>query len=165
METPLNTLEDLFHEKIMLYQELVECLKQERALLIKTDMDALWEISAKKQSLVSEIEGVRRKILDTLPPCSIDHTMDVSTFSPATVLSVVSHEQRAQLRKAYLALVNLKAETRQRSLENKTLVEQSLEFLDELIGIIANTDGKPVYGNGGSLARGGHANLFLSREV
>ena len=165
METPLNTLEDLFHEKIMLYQELVECLKRERALLIKTDMDALWEISEKKQSLVSKIEGMRRRNLDTLPSYYVAHTMDVSTFSPATVLALVSHEERVQLRKAYLALVNLKAETRQRSLENKALVEQSLEFLDELIGIIANTDGKPVYGNGGALARGGHANVLLSREV
>ncbi len=38
METALNTLKDLFHEKIMLYQELVECLKQERELLIETNM-------------------------------------------------------------------------------------------------------------------------------
>jgi hypothetical protein len=45
-------------------------------------------------------------------------------------------------------------------------VEQRLDFLDELISIIAG-DGtsKSVYDNGGVVNQQGHANILLSREV
>jgi len=166
METTLNILEDFFHEKIMLYQELVESLQRERTLLIKTDMDQLWDISMKKQSLVSRIETVRSSILEALSEASFDHDMNVTSFSLATVLSLLPHGARDRLRTAYLSLMTLKTETRQRSQENKLFVEQSLDFLDELINIIANTDrAENVYDKSGSMNSNGPANMLLSSEV
>jgi len=166
METVLNNLENLFHEKIMLYQELVESLERERTLLMATDMDGLWSISEKKQDLVLRIEMVRRRILETLAEASIDYDMDQSTFSLSNVVALTPHSGRNRLRKAYLSIVNLKNETKQKSIENKKLVEQSLDFLDELISIIASTDTRKTgYNKRGGLNSGGPANLLLSREV
>lgn len=166
MKAPIKTLEDLFYEKIMLYQDLVECLKQEREFLIKTDMDALWEISDKKQSIVPRIEAVREKALAALSEASIDHGMYVSSFSLATVLSLIPPVERKRFKKAYLSLVRLKTETRQRSRENKQFIEQSLDFLDQLISIIANGHtAEPLYNGCGSLDSNGPANLLLTREV
>jgi len=166
METTLNILEDLFHEKIMLYQELVKSLQRERALLKETDMDQLWDISMKKQSLVSRIETVRSRILETLSEASFDHDMDVASFSLATVLSLLPPGARDRLRTVYLSLMTLKTETRQRSQENKLFVEQRLDFLDELINIIANTDrAENVYDKSGTINGNGPANMLLSSEV
>jgi flagellar biosynthesis/type III secretory pathway chaperone len=166
MKTLIQTLEDLFYEKLILYQELVECLKQERQFLIKTDMDALWEISDKKQSIVPRIERVREKMLATLSDASIDHGMDVSSFRLATVLSVIPYTDRGRFKKVYMSLVGLESETRQRSRENRLFVQQSLDFLDELIGIIANAHTpRPVYDGAGGLNKNGPTNLLLSREV
>jgi len=165
METKIQALEDLFYEKIMLYQELVECLEEERDYLVKTNMDALWEVSDRKQSLVLRIEAVREKMLATLTEASIRHQMD-GPFSLTTVLSLIPHGDRDRFRKPYLSLVKLKAETRQRSQENKRFVEKSLDFLDELIGILAKAGGSnDVYTNGGVSSKRSQANLLLHREV
>ncbi|MBW2600402.1 MAG: hypothetical protein JRD47_00510, partial [Deltaproteobacteria bacterium] len=60
----------------------------------------------------------------------------------------------------------LKTETRQLSRENKVFVEQSLDFLDELITVIAGSSSKKcLYDGGGSLNGKGHSSLLLYREV
>lgn len=166
MQTPIQTLEDLFYEKIMLYQELVDCLSQEKDFLIKTDIDALWEISDKKLAVVKRIESVRGKILSTLSDASIDHGMDVTSFSLTSLLSLIPREARSPFRKAHLSLVGLKAEIRQRSQENKVFVEQSLDFLDELIGILTNAGGtNDVYTKGRILPNKTQGPVLLHREV
>jgi len=166
MQTQIKMLENFFYDKILLYQELVEYLKKERDYLTKTDMDVLWEISAKKQDIVFRIETIREKILAALSELSVEHGMDVSSFSLAKVVSLIPSAQRVGLRKIYLTLVGLKTETRQLSRENKVFVEQSLDFLDELITVIAGSSGKKcLYDGGGSLNSKGHSNLLLYREV
>jgi len=166
METRFETMEKLFFEKIILYQELVEYLKKERNLLIKTDMDALWEISEKKQAVALRIEAVRKEMLETLSGGTIDHQMDGASFSLTTVLSLIPREERERFRKPYLSLVNLKAETRQRSQENKNFVEKSLDFLDELIGILASAGGSnDIYTDAGISSNKSHANILLHKEV
>lgn len=166
MQTSIQTLENLFHEKILLYQDLAECLKKERDVLINTDMDALWEIADEKQSVVSRIEAVRDKILSALSEAAIDHRMDAVSFDLARVYSLIPRMHGERIKKPYLSLVNLKGEIRRRSQENRVFIEECLSFLDELIGIIADT-GKQnaVYDNGRSSRHKGQANLLLHREV
>lgn len=167
MQTAIQTLEDLFYKKILLYQDLVACLKQERDALIRTDMDVLWKIADEKQSIVSRIATVREKILAALSEASIDHGMDVSSFSLADVLALIPMVHRTRFKKTYLSLVALKDEIHQRSRENRLFIEESLDFLDELIGVIvgAADKPKPVYNNGRSLTGKRHANLLLHKEV
>jgi flagellar biosynthesis/type III secretory pathway chaperone len=167
MDRQAEILRDLFYDKILLYRELVENLKEERGYLVKTDMDALWKISAKKQELVSAIETVRQKILSALSTMAIEHGMDVSSFSLSKVVREVSQDHRGMLRKPYLTLVSLKAQTRQLSAENKAFIEESLDFLDEVMGIISGCgvrDG--VYDGGGTVQtkKSGSHRLFC-REV
>jgi len=166
MQTSIQTLENLFYEKILLYQDLVECLKRERDCLTKTDIDGLWEIADQKQSAVSRIESVRGKILSVLSEAAIDHRMDAVSFDLARVYSLVPRMHAERIKKPYLSLVNLKGGIRRRSQENRLFIEECLNFLDELIGIIADT-GKQnaVYDNGRSSRHKGQANLLLHREV
>ena len=166
MQTAIQTLENLFHEKIMLYQDLVECLKKEHEVLTNTDMDRLWEIADEKQTIVARIESVRNKILTALPDVAIDRLTDDVSFDLARVYSVIPRMQRGRIKKPYFSLVSLKGEIQRRSRENKRFIEECLSFLDELIGIITDT-GKQgaVYDNGRCSRNKDHANLLLHREV
>jgi flagellar biosynthesis/type III secretory pathway chaperone len=166
MKTSIETLENLFYEKILLYQDLVECLKRERDCLTKTDIDGLWEIADQKQSAVSRIESVRGKILSVLSEAAIDHRMDAVSFDLACVYSLIPSMHAERIKTAYLSLVNLKGEIQRRSQENRLFIEEYLSFLDELIGIIAGT-GKQnaVYDNGRVSRKKDQANLLLHREV
>ena len=162
----MENLKNLFYEKIMLYRDLLECLKRERELLVRTDVDALWEVSDRKQAIGARIGAVRGEILKALAGAGIDHDMDSASFRLSTVLSLISSRERMGFKKPYMALVSLKNEIRQRSQENKLFIEQSLAFLDELITVIANTDkAAPLYDKGGCLNNKGHHHLLLHREV
>ncbi|NVM56563.1 MAG: flagellar export chaperone FlgN, partial [Desulfobacterales bacterium] len=132
MQRAMETLEGLFHEKILLHQDLVECLKRESDALIKTDMDALWEIADEKQSVVSRIEALREKILAALSEAAIDHRMDTLSFDLAHAYSLIPRAHRKGFKKAYFSLVSLKGEVRRRSRENRLFIEECLNFLDEL---------------------------------
>jgi flagellar biosynthesis/type III secretory pathway chaperone len=166
MQTQIQILKDLFYKKIMLYRDLVECLKRERHLLIKTDIDALWEISDHKQSIGARIAAVRAEMLQALSEAGIEHDMDASSFRLSMVLSLIPGRDRVQFKKAYMSLVSLEGEVRQRSRDNKLFIEQSLAFLDELVTIIANTNkAEPLYDGAGCLDSKGHKNLLLHREV
>lgn len=166
MQTSFQTLENLFHDKILLYQELVECLKKERDVLISADTDALWEIADSKQSVVSRVEAVRDEILSALSEAAIDHRMDVVSFDLARVYSLIPRIHRERFTKPQLSLVNLKGEIQRRSQENRFFIEECLSFLDDLIGIIADT-GKQnaAYDKGRSSKHKGQTNLLLHREV
>jgi flagellar biosynthesis/type III secretory pathway chaperone len=166
MQTGIQTLENLFYEKILLYQELVECLKKEHAVLINTDMDGLWEIADEKQSIVARIKALRIKILTALSEAAIDYRMDAVSFDLARVYSLIPSMHRERFRKPYLSLMGLKDDIQKRSQENRLFIEECLGFLDELIGIIADTGKQEtVYDNGRCSSKKNQANLLLHREV
>jgi hypothetical protein len=166
MQIAIQTLENLFHEKILLYQDLVECLKKERDVLTNTEIDGLWEIADEKQSIVARIETVRNKILTALSDVPIDRLGDGVSFDLARVYSLIPRRHRERIKKPYFSLVSLKGEVQRHSRENRQFIEECLSFLDELIGIITDT-GKQgaVYDNGRSSRNKDHANLLLHREV
>ena len=60
------TIETLFHEKILLYGDLLDVLEQEKKSITEIDIEGLWEISEKKQQIASKIEDIRKKIVHTL---------------------------------------------------------------------------------------------------
>ena len=166
MQRAIQTVENLFHEKILLYQDLVECLKEERDVLTNTDMDRLWQIAYEKQSIVARIQTLRSKILTALSDAAIDHHTDAVSFDLSHVYSLIPGMHRECIKKPYLSLVSLKGEIQRRSRENRLFIEECLNFLDELIGIIADT-GKQgaVYDNRRSSRSKDHANLLIHREV
>jgi len=165
MEISGSKLENLFHEKLFLYRDLLEILKKEREYILATDVDSLWWVSKKKQEIAEKIEGLRREVLAILAEGSIEHHMDDSSFQMSRILPFVPEEIGLGLKKLNLSLTALKSEIKNRVKENKHLVEECLEVLDELIGIIAGAGRKEsVYDNGRPAAKI-KTNLLLHKEV
>ena len=167
MDRQIETIRDLLYEKILFYREIVETLMEERSYLAKADVDALWEVSAKKQELVTSVEELRAKILEVLADMSIGHGMGVSSFSLSKLVLQIPSDQRSLIKKSHLTLVGLKAQTKQLSAENKVFIEESLEFLDEIIGVIAGpgSGDEDVYDGGGAMQARSRSNRLFCREV
>jgi len=159
------TIETQFHEKILLYRDLLDVLEQEKKSITEIDIESLWEISEKKQRIASKIENIRKKIVHTLKDSSPSPDVDEDRFELSRIMSVVPSEIAERLKKAHVTLVSLKNNIQVLLSENKRFVGEYLNVLDELIGIITDS-GKPnqVYGKdryAGRLA----APMFLHREV
>jgi len=146
METAL--IETLFHEKLMLYRELAETLKEEKKWIAHADVDALWRVSAKKHAAVAGIETVRTRILGTLSLAGVDHGMTLQHFSLSGVMSHLSIDQRKRLSGVHVALVTLEAEIRCISGDNKRHIESYLSMLDDLMTILTGSDQQPTVYSG-----------------
>lgn len=166
MDQSFGSLETLFFQKIMLYKDLVGCLEREREVLVRTDMEALWEIADEKQQIAVRIEAMQKKMTLALIEMKLADTT-VGVLDHARVYRLIPRVERERFRKSHLSLLNLKSDVRKRTEENRFFVEECLDFLDELIGIF--TKGGPYedsYGKQGRLPnRPGARNLLLHKEV
>jgi hypothetical protein len=163
META--SIETLFHEKLMLYRELVETLKEEKERIIHADVDALWRVSQKKQAIAGHIEDIRGRILDALTEQGIDHGMNGLNYQASRVMSLLPPSQRKQLTGVHFSLMALKEEINSISRDNKLYIESYLSMLDDLITILTGSGQLPsTYSNHRKASMAVEARI-LHREV
>ena len=157
----IQSLEKLFYKKIMLYNDLLHYFKKERESLINIDLDKLWGISKGKEEICSKIESMRQEIMVTIA----DPQIDKESFDLKQILDLIPRENRAKFQELYRTLINLKREVDVLRKENMTFIDDSLQFLDEMISIITGeTESKTMYNDKCHLSQSG-APILLSREA
>jgi len=142
----VQSLVSLFHKKIILTNDLLHCLKKERESLINIDLDSLWSISKEKEEICSKIESIREEIVSALDP-----RIDQRFLTSHQILELLPEEHKAEIE------VIRK--------ENMIFIDDSLQFLDEMMSILTGkTTSKILYNDKCHLSRSG-ANVLLSREA
>lgn len=156
----LQYLEEIFYKKILHYNDLRASFQREKAALIDLDMDVLWEVSREKEELCATIQGIRQELFSV---CSERGLGDVSNLGQ--VLDALPVENRAQFQALYHSISRLKGEIDAMRKENMSHVDNSLQFLDEIISVITGGDrGKPIYDDRSQLRKPANA-VLLSREA
>ena len=159
------SIETLFHEKLMLYRELVETLKEEKERIAHADVDALWRVSEKKQAIAGHIEDVRGRILDALTGMGIDHGMNGLNYQASRVMSLLPPYQKKQLAGVHFSLMALKEEINSISRDNKHYIESYLSMLDDLVAILTGSGHSPSTYSSHRKAVTASNPRFLHREV
>ena len=161
MEAPnIPLIEKLFYEKIMLYDDLLHCFKAETELLIRIDLDKLWKISKEKETICTRIAAARKEIISAADP-----EKDQESFDLNRIMDLMPREYKAEFQKLYLRLIKLKSEIEIFRKQNMIFIDDSLEFLDEMIAIITGNDrSQSVYNDKCHFSKSG-SYLLLSREV
>ena len=156
----IQSLENLIYEKIILYNDLLHCLKKERETLIKIDLDDLWQISKEKEDLCSRISGLRREIISIIDP-----EMDQKDYQLTRILGYIPSEKREKFQQSYVRLINLKMEIEAIRKENMILIDDSLQLLDEMVSVITgDNQGRMIYKRDGHIRKAGNQ-MLLRREV
>lgn len=156
----IQTIERLLHEKALRYADLVECFKKERACLVSLDMEPLWAVSEEKNRLCVQIEGLRSRI-------ALEGSAGegATVYDPQRILEAIPATQRGSMRNVLLHIATLKKEVEIMRQENQAFVDDSLEFLDEMISLLSGeADSRMLYNNR-SLLRRPESLVTLSREV
>ncbi|MBL7179795.1 MAG: flagellar protein FlgN [Pseudomonadota bacterium] len=158
--TEVGLIENLFYKKIMLYNDLLYYFKQERESLINIDLDKLWSISKEKEKICTQISATRHKIL-----AAVDLQEDEKSFNLSRIMNLIPRELRADFQKLYLRLIKLKSEIEFLRKENTAFIDDSLQFLDEMISIITGGDKSEIAYNHKCHFRKSSPYFLLSREV
>ena len=156
----IRSLDRLLHGKIILYNDLLHCFKEEKESLIAIDLDKLWSISKEKNEICSKISALRHEIVSQCNPGEAQ-----GPFILNEILALIPDDKRAPFQKLHLTLVKLRFEIEVLRKENTLFVDDSLRFLDEMISIITGETGSQImYDDRCHLSRSG-AKILLSREV
>lgn len=156
----IQTIEHLFHEKAVLYADLLECLKKERAHLTAMEFEPLWSISDEKHRLCAEIESRRARLASETAPAQGGGGYDVNR-----VLRSIPLQEQGSIRRALHRIAKLKSEVEIMRRENKAFIDESLDFLDEMISLLAGEGNRRLTYNGRSRLHRPEALMTLSREV
>jgi len=159
-DNTVQSLEKLFYQKIMLYDDLLSCFKREREFLMNIDMENLWTISKEKEELGLRVKSIRQEII------SISGLeADQEPFNVAYILDTIPYQKRPQFQRLHMAIIKLKDEIEALRKENINFIDDSLRFLDEMIAILTgNGQHKSIYNDKCRLDQSSH-NMLLSREV
>ena len=157
----IHSLERLFYRKIMLYNDLLHCFEKEREYLINIDLDRLWNISKEKEKICSRIASIREEIVSTI----FSPKIDPQSFDLNQILGLIPRDERAKFHELYRTLIKLKGEIELLRKENMSHINDSLQFLDEILSILTGeTKSEMMYNDKCHLSRSG-TNIFLSREA
>jgi len=159
-EDIIQSLETLTCEKILLYENLRDCLLEERECLIQVDLDRLWALSREKESLCRDIGAVRGRLM-----ASAGLEPGKTPFRFPKILDPIPERDRSRFHALYLRLMRSKAEIESLRKENMAFLDESLRFMDEIISIITGKQGEPAVYNRKCRLRERPAELLLRREV
>ena len=125
----VEKIDILFFQKIMLYDDLLRCFKQERDALIRIDLDSLWRISKDKEAICRKLIDIRKAIIDAI---------DFSNQKGADLnqlMALIPRPHKAHFVKPYLRLIELKKEIEELKNENMRHINDSLQFVEDVLSI------------------------------
>jgi hypothetical protein len=156
----IRLIEKLLFKKIMLYNDLLHCLKEERESLISIDLDKLWRISKEKEKTCADIESTKKEIIFAL---SLKE--DQKAFNLNRIMEFIPEKSKTEFQNLYLRILKIKGEIEVLRIQNMTFIDDSLNFMDEIISIITGEAESGIIYNDKCRFRKSGPNLFLNREV
>ena len=156
----IRLVEKLFFKKIMLYNDLLHYLKEERESLISIDLDKLWRISKEKEETCADIELTRQEIIS-----AVSSKEDQKYFNLNRIMEFIPGKFKQEFQKLYLRILKIKGEIEVLRIQNMTFIDDSLNFMDEIISIITGeAESRIIYNDKCRFSKSG-PNLFLNREI
>ena len=156
----VQSIEKLIYNKILLYDDLLHCFMEERDSLINLNLDNLWQISNEKEEICSRISSIRQEIISAINP-----GMDQKIFDLNQIPGLIPRESRPEFHNSFQKLIELKSEIEALRKENMVFIDDSLNFLDEMISIITGDSKSKVMYNNKCHMTESVASIMLSREV
>jgi len=156
----MHIIEGLFQEKVFLYADLAECFRKERGCLSGMNIEGLWAVSDQKNGICSQIGALRSRIAFAL---GLDRNLEEGDMR--RFLALIPAQEQGPLRNALLHIMKLKQEVELMRKENRTFIEDSLDFLDEIISLLAGEKAGEIMYSGRSRLQRTEAVHTMSREV
>lgn len=132
-----------------LYEQLIPVSEKKTQALVKSDLDLLQEVTDSEQVLMDEItalESVRQETIQNMSvvlgrePADLDLTTIGKILSKQPEEQAQIHALHDRLRKAAKRLVDI-------NVQNKSLIEQSLEMVEFNVNFIQSTRMSPGTNN------------------
>jgi len=157
-------LTELFERQIVLGEELLHLLGEEKTALIEMDMQALLSLSQKKEHQLLRLKNLDEALREEsrrLWPDSNEKIIRLAALSP-----FVSEEENERLTSYRDRLAKLRNSIDEKNLFNKQFAEDTGKYLNDAIRLITSAVGeRPIYSTKGAHKQFAPRANLLSREV
>jgi flagellar biosynthesis/type III secretory pathway chaperone len=154
-------MEALMAEKERCLSDLIGCFEDERRFLLKVDLDALAGVSRRKEAVAMTLSALNDKIRCTARSESPDIGVEPRQVADGELKS----SRRSHFEHLQLKLKGLERDVALRRMENRAIINESIEFLDDLLAILTGNDAKKETYDQTRRVRPKKQPLLIHREV
>ena len=167
MEKFADEIKDFFQEKMQLYQTLKKVLEQEKKCIFDIDVEFLWDISERKNQLVTQIQSLRESLSALLEDhhISIPENRMALDFSQIIKSLPFDEEIKSQLKKEKVKLDLLKSEISDLAKENRRYVNEHLSIISDIFSTVVNSGNNDQYNPFGKISNNASAKRLIREEV
>jgi flagellar biosynthesis/type III secretory pathway chaperone len=154
-------IEQQVEKKKRLYQNLRTCFEKERQALIQVEIDGLWRISSEKDTLCMEISTVKKELADFVAS-SCPAPFDLNQLH-----TMLPQKNCAAVNRSVQEIMVLKKEIDMLRQCNMTYMNESLQFMDQIMSMISGGGKKntPTVYNRQCALNSQKPTRFLRQEV
>ncbi len=167
MENFTAAIEKMLNEKLSLYRQMNDLLKEEREFIANIDVDSLWKSAEQKKQIGRDIEKIRYDILSCLTEKLGFSDMDIRSFSVSHLIRTlpISNENKKRFRQMKLAIEAEKNELQQAAQDNKKYVREYLLVIDDIMSVAVDRPDQAQYSYGGIMSNAKASNCLIHAEV
>lgn len=167
MEKFTPEIEKKLNEKLFLYRELNDLLKEERDFIVKIDVDSLWKTAQEKRRISDRIQAIREEILSCMERQMGVENLDIHSFSLSMLIRTlpVSNDQKMRFRQIKLAIDAEKDELKQAAQDNKRYVREYLVVIDDIMAVAVDNSNQAQYSHTGVMPTTKSSNRLIHAEV
>lgn len=167
MENFTPEIEKKLNEKLFLYRELNDLLKEERDSIVKIDVDSLWKTAQEKRRISDQIQTIREDILSLMERQMGVENLDINSFSLSMLIRTlpIPSDQKMRFRQIKLAIDAEKDELKQAAQDNKKYVQEYLMVIDDIMSVVVDNSKEAQYSHAGNLSGAKNSNCLIHAEV
>lgn len=151
----LEELIGVLDKELDLYQNLIPVSEEKTRIIVKNDLNALQEITAKEQAVVDSIRALERRRDEIMANIKTVLNRKSDQLNLGTLIQILDKqpEEQKKLSALHDNLKNTIGRLTEINARNKTLIEQSLEMIEFNMNFIQSTrmaPGNNTYTRGAS---------------
>lgn len=151
----LEELIGVLDKELDLYQNLIPVSEEKTRIIVKNDLNALQEITAKEQAVVDSIRALERRRDEIMANIKTVLNRKSDQLNLGTLIQILDKqpEEQKKLSALHDKLKNTIGRLTEINARNKTLIEQSLEMIEFNMNFIQSTrmaPGNNTYTRGAS---------------
>ena len=155
MASLLEELIGVLDKELDLYQNLIPVSEEKTRIIVKNDLNALQEITAKEQAVVDSIRALERRRDEIMANIKTVLNRNSDLLNLGTLIQILDKqpEEQKKLSALHDNLKNTIGRLTEINARNKTLIEQSLEMIEFNMNFIQSTrmaPGNNTYTRGAS---------------
>lgn len=141
MASVIQELIAVLKEEQQIYDELIPIASEKTNVIIQNNLESLQKITEQEQAVVDRVTALEKKRLEVIFNIAIILSKDAKTIKLTDIIEVLkdSPDEKRELSKLHDSLKTTVQRLVQINLQNKSLIEQSLEMIEFNMNLIQST--------------------------